>query len=110
MAEVCSQINWPKDGLVQDFINGVIVYVSKILNKADCCLIFDRYFEYSIKSDTRKKRVGQFNRSHTLSLKTPLPAKDVCMSSSTTKQNLIELVLVKVSLNSIESDLLNSVY
>lgn len=87
-----SQIYWPKDGLVQDFVNGVIVYVSKILNKADCYLIFDRYFDYSIKSDTRKKRVGQFKRSHTLSLKTPLPAKDVCMSSSITKQNLIELI------------------
>ena len=85
-------IHWPKDGSVEDFINAIVTCIAKILDNADCYLIFDRYFDYSIKSDTRKMRVGQFKRSHSLSLKTPLPAKDVCMSSTTTKQNLIQLI------------------
>ena len=50
------------------------------------------YFDYSIKSDTRQKRIGVFQRSHTLSLKTPLPAKEICMSSAKTKENLIEII------------------
>ena len=55
-------------------------------------LIFDRYKTGGIKSDTRTARVGAFQRSHHLSLERELPPKDMILSSSSTKENLIELI------------------
>ena len=58
----------------------------------DVYLIFDRYKTGSIKSDTRTARVGAFRRSHHLSLERELPPKDMVLPSSSTKENLIELI------------------
>ena len=87
-----SSIHWPKEGLVEDLVSGIIQYVSKIVASSDGYVVFDRYFDYSIKSDTRQKRIGVFQRLHTLSLETPLPATEICMSSAKTKENLIEII------------------
>ena len=46
----------------------------------------------SIKSDTRDARVGAFRRSPHLSLNRELPPKNMCLYSTTTKQNLIDLI------------------
>ena len=66
-----SDVDWPKDRIVQDFVDGVINYIFKILRQSDIYLIFDRYIENSIKSGTRLKRIGNFNRTHKHSLETP---------------------------------------
>ena len=87
-----SSIHWPKDGKVEDLVNGVEQYVNKLINTSDVCIIFDRYFEKSIKSDTRRQRVEAFKRTHHLGINTPLPAKEICMSSTKTKENLIEII------------------
>lgn len=58
----------------------------------DVHLIFDRYKPGSIKSDTRNARVGEFRRSHHLSLERELPPRDMVLFSSSTKENLIELI------------------
>ena len=55
-------------------------------------IIFDRYFDKSIKSDTRLQRIGNFKRSHQLSIETSIPSKELCMSSFKTKENLIEII------------------
>ena len=38
-------VYYPKEALVEDLVNGVEYYVSKLVNVVDVCLIFDRYFE-----------------------------------------------------------------
>ena len=53
-----SAIHWPKGGKVEDLLAGLRSYISKKLLKSDVYLIFDRYKEFSIKSDTRQKKVG----------------------------------------------------
>ena len=56
------------------------------------CVIFDCYFARSIKGDTRLSRIGSFRRFHQLSIETELPPKDMCLSSTKTKENLIEII------------------
>ena len=58
----------------------------------DVYLIFDHYKTGSIKSDTRTARVGAFQRFHHLLLERELPPKDMVLPSSSTKENLIELI------------------
>ena len=86
------QVHWPSDGLVRDFVDGIERFVRMIMINTEVHLIFDRYKAGSIKSDTRKARVGAFRRCHQLSLDRELPPKDMVMFSSTTKENLIELI------------------
>ena len=80
------ELHWATDGLVKDLVDGAEKYMRKIF------LIVDRYMPDSIKSDTTDARVGAFWRSHQLSLNMELPPKDMCLYSTTTKQNLIDLV------------------
>ena len=87
-----SKIHWPTNGLVRDLVDGIEKYLRKIINTSDVYLIFDRYYEGSIKSDTRLIRVGAFRRSHQLTMAMDLPPKDMCMSSIQTKECLIELI------------------
>ena len=87
-----SAVHWPKNGFVKDFVKGITSYVEKFINVCDSYLIFDRYFEGSIKSETRLQRIGGFRRSHQLTINTELPSKDICMSSTKTKENLIEII------------------
>ena len=60
-----SSIHWPKEGLVEDLVSGIIQYVSKIVTSSDGYVVFDRYFDYSIKSDTRQNELVCSN-VHTL--------------------------------------------
>ena len=87
-----SAIHWPKEGLVEDLVHGVVQFTSKILEYSNVYAVFDRYFDYRITSDTRQKRIGAFQRSHTLSMKAPLPDEELCMSSVKTKENLREII------------------
>ena len=86
----------PKGGKVSDLIDGVKCYLSKFLYKSDVFLIFDRYFDFSIKSDTRTERLGTFLRSHSLLLSSPLPLKETTLKSTKTKVQLIELISKEV--------------
>ena len=56
------QVHWPSNGLVKDLVDTIEKYVRDIMVKSDVHLIFDRYKAGSIKSDTRKARVGVFQR------------------------------------------------
>ena len=89
-------VYWPKKGLVEDLVNSVDYYLSKFIIVADVYLIFDRYFENSIKSDTRLERIRTYKRSHKFAIRTPLPPKEICMSSRKTKENLIEIIAPKL--------------
>ena len=78
--------------LSKHLVDGIENYVRDIIKKTEVHLIFDRYKTGSIKSDTRKARIGFFRRCHQLSLERELPPRDMVMFSSSTKENLIELI------------------
>ena len=95
-----SAVHWPKGGKVDDFLAGVRYYISKKLSAADVYLIFDRYREFSIKSDTRheiksdtrQERLDQYCSFHTLTKTSPLPSKEVSLPVTKTKVQLTEMV------------------
>ena len=86
------KVHWPPNGVVKDLVNGIDHYVRMLMLNTDVYLIFDRYKTGSIKSDTRTARVGAFQRSHHLSSERELPPKDMVLPSSSTNENLIELI------------------
>ena len=69
-------------GKADDLIKTVRSYISKKLSTSDVYLIFDRYKDFSIKSDTRLERLGQF----------PLPTKEVTLKATKTMKQLIPMV------------------
>ena len=86
-----SILHWPKGRKLSDLLVALRSYITKILSKSDVYLVFDRYKDYSIKSDTRQKRLSQFRRSHNLNLPSPLPAKEIAVRVIDTKQHVIEM-------------------
>ena len=86
------KVHWPPNGIVKDLVDGIDHYVRMLMLNTDVYLIFDCYKTGSIKSDTITARVAAFQRSHHLSLERELPPKDVVLPSSSTKENLIELI------------------
>ena len=80
-----SAVHWPIDGILY----GVCNYIVKILRQSDVYLAFDRYIE---SSGTRVKRIGNFKRTHNLSLETQLHPKELSLTSNKTKENLIQLI------------------
>ena len=52
------KIKWPSTNgtILYDYVKGFENYVIQILKKNDTMLIFDRYYDYSIKSVTRENR------------------------------------------------------
>ena len=76
---------------MSDLLVSLRSYILKILAETDVYLVFDRYHDYSIKSDTRQERLSQFRRSHNLSSSSPLPAKEIAMKVTDTKKQLIEM-------------------
>lgn len=86
-------IRWPTHGLVQDYIKNLVDYIASHLKIADTYLIFDRYFENSIKEITRTSRAGKnASRQHQLSMLTPLPPQKVCLTVTKNKVQLINLI------------------
>ena len=47
-----SAIYWPKGAKVRKLVDAVSAYVFQILKETDVYLIFDRYYRFSIKSET----------------------------------------------------------
>ena len=86
-------INWPARGLVQDYVQNLMDYTTRHLQIADTYLIFDRYYENSIKEATRTSRAGKnASRHHQLSMLTPLPPQKVVLTVTQNKLQLIKLI------------------
>ena len=68
-------------------------YVLKKLASCDIYLVFDRYFEKSIKSYARSERAQNVaSRPHQLSLKTKLPPQKFVLSVTSNKVQIINIV------------------
>ena len=65
-----SAIQWPKGDTVEDLLKGIENFIWKFLSTADVYLVFDRYKEFSIKSNTRAERLGKFQRTYNLAIPT----------------------------------------
>lgn len=86
-------IYWPSHGTVQDYVDNCWGYVSQRMHKSHVYLVFDRYYEYSIKSCTRKSRIGKQSVSgHKLRLSTPLPAQHTILTVTENKVQLIDII------------------
>ena len=55
-------------------------------------LVFDSYYKYSIKCSARKERVGNRVHRHQFSICTPLPARDVTLTSTENKVQVINII------------------
>ena len=68
-------------------------YIFGKLQHRDVNIIFDRYYEYIIKSSTRTSRtVQQAGRRHRLTPSTPLPAQSVVLTVTENKQQIIRTI------------------
>ena len=94
--DMLHKVHWRPNDIVKDLVDGINHYVRMLMLNTDVYLIFDRYKTGSIKSDTRTAPAGAFRRSHHLSLERELPPKDMVLPSSSTKENLIELISSKL--------------
>ena len=86
------RLYWPLNGTVKDFLEIAEKFIVTKLRGSNVYLVFDRYNERSLKSDTRDARIGAFHRSYQLTPDCELPPKEICLKSSKTKETLIELI------------------
>ena len=73
-------------------MDAFIEYFKKHLQVALVYLIADRYRAYSIKRKTRLEKLGQYARTHTLTMDTPLPTRETTLTVQRTKVQKINLI------------------
>ena len=95
-------IHWPSNGTLQNYITSLCKYVMDHLFKHATSIIFDRYYDFSIKSVTREARnVTQSSKQVKLVLNGPLPPKNVVLTNKNNKKQLIRFLvdaLIKMQL------------
>ena len=82
---------------MSDFVENFLSYVNTLLHKSDVHLVFDRYYEFSIKSATHSERVESANVAYVLNLESPLPKKSIILKSPKSKVQLINITCQKLS-------------
>ena len=87
---------WPLNGTVKDFLEIGEKYIVKKMQESNVHVVFDKYNDNSLKSDTRDARIGAFHRSYQLTPDCELPPKELCLKSSKTKETLIELMSIQL--------------
>ena len=85
-------VHWPSKGTVQNLVDEFYKYIGEKLISSDVYLVFDHYYDYSIKSTTRKERAANLAHRHQFSIATPLPAQDVTLTSTENKVQLINII------------------
>lgn len=85
-------IHWPKTGTIQNYLNGFWSYISLLLRTSNVFLVFDRYFQYSIKSCTRIGRADPQSIAYKLTHETPLPKQSTVFTNTENKVQLINLI------------------
>ena len=86
-------VHWPNKGTVEDYVSNFCHYVLGKAKYCDVYLVFDRYYDFSIKSGTRLARASQCaSRRHMFTMSTPLPPQKVYLTVTENKVQLIELI------------------
>ena len=83
--------------------------INKKLEIGDVYVIFDKYKDFSIKSDTRKSRVSSVRKSYIINKTTPLPQRDILLSSNRSKTQLID-VLCNYIIEEVAKTMSNALY
>lgn len=90
-------IHWPQNGTVQGFINSLLSFVLSRLVQSDVYLVFDRYYEYSIKGTTRSYRAGSLvSGCHQIRADAPLTPRNVILSVTENKVQLIDIMCQQI--------------
>ena len=90
-------IHWPGEANVKTYVDAYVSYVLARLITCHVILVFDRYYDHSIKSATRKSRAGKHaSRKHILTLDTPLPPQLVVLTVTENKTQLIQLLYEQI--------------
>ena len=90
-------VNWLSNGKVLDFVDNFLSYVFTLLHESDIHLVFDRYYEYSIKSATCIERAKSTNVAYVLNLESPLSTKSISLKSIKSKVQLIHIICQKLA-------------
>ena len=85
-------VNWPAEGTGEDFVNNFSETVLWKLKEANVNLVFDRYYVYSTKSDTRIARGKAACISHKLSRHTQLPPQNMVLTNTAHKMLIIDII------------------
>ena len=89
-------INWPSNATVLSYCKSVSEYIQRKLEQSDVFLVFDRYFDFSIKSATRSYRGKKATRHHILTLNSPLSPQDAVLNVYQNKVQLINMICQQV--------------
>ena len=82
-----------KGAVATDFLSNIRDYLQGLLRNSDVYLIFDRYFETSIKNQTRSDRSHGVTGRYTLSVGTELPPQKAVLAVTDNKKQLIQLIV-----------------
>ena len=85
-------VHWSANDTLKDYVNNFKSYLSKLLQKVDVYLVFDRYKPFSTNSVTRSGRTTQASRVHQLNLAMQLPPQNVVFTVTDNKRLLIKVI------------------
>ena len=85
-------LHWPLEGIVEYLAEVYFNYVMVHLTEHDVYLLFDRYYDCSIKGVTRAERTENVALKHMLLLKTRLPEREIALGSMHDKIQVIHLI------------------
>ena len=74
-------LHWPLEGIVKYLAEIYFNYVMVHLTEHGAYLLFDRYYDCSIKGVTRAERTKNVALKHMLLLKTHLPEREIALGS-----------------------------
>ena len=93
-------VSWPSSGTVEDYLQSFLDYLVCLLSKGEIHLIFDRYYDKSIKQCTREMRAeGKKHDLHHLTANTAIPQQKNILTNTQNKVQLIELILDHIRAN-----------
>ena len=90
-------LQWPsRGGTIADIVKHMTEYVVQKLNSSHVYLVFDRYYDFSMKSAARAEREISACRVHKLTRQTPLPPRNVVLTNRENKVQLIDIICTDV--------------
>ena len=86
-------LHWDKQDSVRRYVNRSIGFIEKLMVSTNVLLIFDRYYDFSIKSCIREQRNAiKSSRKYQLTLHSPLPQRNVILTNAYNKTQLIRFI------------------
>ena len=84
-------VNWPIKASIIDYLQNISSYILQKLARGNINLVFERHYDYIIKSSAQSGGGRSTCWTHKLTLISPLPSKITKLGISKNKSQLIEL-------------------